>query len=63
MTIGPYDFDWWITYGTEHGWISSVVCHTHDGPPMTAEEIEMWDDGEDPCIPIFRVYEPEQETT
>jgi len=46
MALG---FDDWIKYGYEQGWISDVFCNTHEGPPLSEEEIQEWDDGGDPC--------------
>lgn len=51
------DFYDWRDYGIEKGWISESVCDTHDGPPMSEEEAAEFNDGGDPCIPIFRVWE------
>ena len=34
------DFDAWIKYGYDKGWISDVFCNTHDGPPMSDEEMQ-----------------------
>jgi hypothetical protein len=38
------------------------VCETHDGTPMSLkEEEDMYDNGDDVCIHIIRLYaEPEQ---
>ena len=49
-------FDQWLAYGKTKTWISEGVCETHDGLPMTEEEMQMWDDGGDPCIPALRVW-------
>jgi len=46
----------WLTYGVAKGWISNPVCDTHDGIPMSDKEIEMWDNGDDPCVPVIRLY-------
>lgn len=48
-------FDW-IQHGVQRGWISDVVCDTHQGPDMTDEELEEFDEGQDPCIRIVRVW-------
>ena len=51
------DFDNWIKLGYDKGWISDVYCNTHDGPPMSDEEIQEWDEGGDPCSFQVRVLE------
>lgn len=43
------NFDEWMKYGYDNGWISDVFCDTHDGPPWEDEEIKEWDEGGDPC--------------
>ena len=50
-------FEDWLAIGREHGLCSPPVCSTHDGIPMSDRELDMWDDGEDPCIHILRLYE------
>jgi hypothetical protein len=51
------DFNTWLAIGREHGFCSPPVCSTHDGTPMSDREIDIWDDGEDLCINILRLYE------
>ena len=46
----------WIKYGQTRGWVSPVVCATHDGLPATAAEIADWDDGNDPCEHAVRIW-------
>lgn len=43
------EFDIWIKNGVSRGWISDVFCNTHDGAPMTEEEMQEWEEGGDPC--------------
>lgn len=50
------DFWEWVSYGQVRGWCSDVACDTHDGIPLTEEEVELWDDGLDPCIHILRLF-------
>ena len=50
------DFQTWMAYGQEKGWIAEGNCQTHDVTPMTDEEEQEWEDGGDPCIPILRVW-------
>lgn len=55
------DFEMWLSIGREHGYCSMPVCNTHDGVPQTAGELELWDNGDDPCVHVIRLYEsPEQ---
>jgi hypothetical protein len=46
----------WLDIGINAGWISNVVCATHDGIPDTPEEQAEWDEGGDPCQPIVRIW-------
>lgn len=46
----------WMNHGVTQGWISLPVCSTHDGLPMTPEEIDEWEDGYDTCIPALRIW-------
>ena len=49
--------DEWLRLGFENGWVGPVVCESHDGLPLTQEESdEIWN-GEDPCIPVLRLYD------
>ena len=41
----------------EKGWVSPLACATHDGVPHTEEEEEEWEEGFDPCAPVFRIWE------
>lgn len=50
-------FDLWMEVGIRNGWAGPPVCYTHDGLPTTAEEDEMWVEGDDPCIHIVRLYD------
>ena len=43
------EFEVWLKNGYDRGWISDVFCNTHDGPPLTEEEMQEWDEGGDPC--------------
>ena len=46
----------WIEIGIDQGWISPGFCFTHEGDPfMTEEEAQDWEDGGDPCCPVFKV--------
>lgn len=51
------DFSEWLALGMSMGWCGPVVCETHDGLPLSAEEeSELFEEGNDPCISIIRVY-------
>ena len=50
-------FSEWIAYGIEQGWCGPPVCYTHDGLPMSEQEMQEFDDGSDPCMHIVRMYE------
>jgi hypothetical protein len=47
----------WLEYGKRQGWISEPQCATHDGIPMTEAEELQWNDGEDPCQHIVRLWD------
>ena len=34
------EFEIWLTNGVERGWVSEVFCDTHDGAPMSDEEMQ-----------------------
>lgn len=46
------DYNEWINYGMEQGFVSPPVCATHDGLPMTEEEMN----DEEPCVFVIRPY-------
>ena len=51
-------FDEWVELGVSKKWISPPFCNTHDGDQyMTDEEMQEWEDGGDPCQPVFRILE------
>ncbi len=50
-------FDEWIAYGIEKGWCGPPVCYTHDGLPMSEQEYAEFDEGQDPCTHVVRMYE------
>jgi hypothetical protein len=49
-------FDEWIKTGYDLGYCSPPVCSTHDGTPTTATEDEQWEEGDDPCLHVVRLY-------
>jgi len=50
-------FDEWISYGIGKGWCGPPVCYTHDGLPMSEQEYAEFDEGQDPCTHVVRMYE------
>ena len=52
----PVTFAEWLTYGQTRGWVSAIVCNTHDGLPVTPEEADRWEQGDDPCAHGMRVW-------
>lgn len=48
--------DEWLAYGVEHKYCSPPVCDTHEGIPLTEEEVSLWDEGEDPCAVAVRIW-------
>ncbi len=51
------DFFDWRDLGIASGWISEPFCDTHDAKFLTEEEEQAWENGEDPCMMVFRIYE------
>ena len=54
--MSEMDFDSWLKMGLENKWVRTPVCSTHDGLPSTEDEDMAWDEGDDPCIHILRLY-------
>lgn len=53
-------FEEWHQIGITNNWCGPTICYTHDGLPTTADEDQQFDDGDDPCMHILRLYpEPE----
>lgn len=50
------NFDEWLAYGMENSYCGPPVCLTHDGEPLTEEEMEDFEDGGDPCVHMIRPY-------
>lgn len=57
MSLEHADFDTWLQVGRDNKRISKPVCDTHDGLPMTKEETDSWNNGEDPCVHALRLYQ------
>lgn len=51
------DFYEWMKVGIDKGWISPGYCATHEGgyDYLTDEEKVEYEEGGDPCEPVFRV--------
>lgn len=47
----------WLEYGWKKGWVGPPVCYTHDGLPLSDDEMAEWAEGDDPCIHVLRLYE------
>jgi len=45
----------WLEYGQSQGFVTPVYCDTHDGVPLTVAELEMWEEGDDPCHHSVRI--------
>ena len=45
----------WLAEGIEAGWCSEVFCGSHDTTPLSEVELEMWEEGDDPCSALVRV--------
>ena len=46
----------WVAEGIRQGWCSEPVCGTHDGTPLRPDEETAFDDGDDPCVAIVRLW-------
>jgi len=57
MDWGNISFDVWMEAGVINGFVGAPICHTHDGLPTSAEEDEAFDDGDDICVHVLRLYE------
>ena len=50
------EFWTWVEKGVQRGWITEPFCYTHDGDPyMTEEDLEEYEEGGDPCMPVFKL--------
>jgi hypothetical protein len=49
-------FEEWWQQGVDLGFAGEGYCETHDGTPWSDEESQLFDAGEDPCVPALRVY-------
>ena len=47
-------YDEWLEIGRQAGYCSREICFSHD-VAMSEEEIQMFEDGDDPCVWAVRV--------
>ena len=50
----------WIKIGISLGFCGPPVCYTHDGLPTSAEEDAAYENGNDDCLHVIRLYADEQ---
>lgn len=55
------DFQQWLNYGIKNQYCTTSYCETHDGSPVTSKELELWDEGEDPCLHAVRLIAHDEE--
>lgn len=49
-------FDDWYRAGLDAGFTGPAICYTHDGMPTSPREDFEFDEGNDPCVHILRLY-------
>ena len=49
-------FDHWLKYGIDAGFCGEGLCIQHGGTPFTADEADRFEAGDDPCVPMVRVF-------
>ena len=54
--VQEIDFSEWFMIGFNAGWITDIVCNTHEGLPLKEYEMEAFNNGESLCVPIIRVW-------
>ncbi len=54
------EFDEWLQQGLSNGFCGPAICYPHDGLPLSEQEDEAYDAGDDPCIHIIRLYEDKE---
>jgi hypothetical protein len=55
--MSKMSFDEWLAFGQSQKWCSGTICVTHEGVPMTDSEETEWEDGNDFCQHVLRLYE------
>ena len=51
------EFNAWLNEGVDRGWCSAITCDTHEGVPMSEDEMVAWDMGCDSCLFILRLWD------
>jgi hypothetical protein len=46
----------WLELGVVNGFCTEAVCQTHDGATLTDAEQDEFEAGDDPCVPIVRLW-------
>lgn len=49
----------WIAMGVLNGWCTEPYCDTHDSGHLTPSEYDAFEAGEDWCVPVVRLWEPD----
>ena len=57
MDNSTLSFDEWIKLGVDNNFVGPPICSTHDGVPMSLEEEQEFEEGNDPCVHILRLYD------
>ena len=58
------EFEQWLKMGIDNDWCGPPICETHDGFPMSDEEMFEYDEhGEPPCMHMIRLYEDTEHKT
>ena len=53
------EFKEWLAIGIAQGFCSEPCCGQHDLLPGTPEEVDLFEAGEDPCLPAVRLWVPD----
>lgn len=54
------EFEDWLLIGLQAGFCGPAVCSTHDGIPLSDDEVDEFDEG-DPCVHIIRLYADDEQ--
>jgi hypothetical protein len=46
----------WLAVGSKMNFMGAITCYTHDGPVLTGSEELEFEEGNDPCITIMRIW-------
>lgn len=49
------DFMTWLRHGITSKFCSMPFCETHEGAPLSKEESDQFDNGDDPCLNMVRL--------